>query len=1018
MSEKARSFLELLEDVKKNQTKSLTISGETEILYKIPDEIYELSFLEVLRIKNSYITNIPSKISKLNNLRKLELESESLAQFPIELIGHKSLDELSIKSPILNSIPKELSKWETLTYLNVSDCIGLKSIDGLPPRLSYLNIGRTELPAIPEIVFGLKSIRKLVISGFELSEIPEKIFEMRTIASLFLRDCNISSISSSIKKLTKLKELVLTGNKFTEIPEVVTSLTELTELDFSGNLITSIPESLKNLSNLTAVHFRSNDLSEFPMAFCEMVNLENIGLGNYDFFVDEKYSHRRKQNSIKIVPYDILKLDKLQELDLFKLPIENVPKEILSNDWPAIKDFLQSIIDSDKEEYLCEAKMVVVGRGDVGKSELTRKLTIPNYSLSKGISTPGIDILKSPLTIKIKDIDSIDKFKFTIWDFGGQEKYDATHQLFITNRSLYLFITEARQESNFLDFYYWLNTIRLFSDNSPVIVVMSKCDIRKKQLPELTYKEQFPNIVDFVDVSSADGYEHTIASLTQVIESATKLLPQTKQKLSNKWIDIRNELENLSKKVDYIQYDEYIAICKRNKLNKTQADFLSQYLNDLGTIIHHQSDLLLKKTVFVNTEWCVDGMYKVLDDEIVYKQNGRFTNKDLDKIWHDKRFENKQEELLKLMKEYNLCFEIKDGSGYIAPEMLPPDKPERFIWDTNANMKFEYRYSFMPAGILTRFIVKSHGFIKDEQYWKYGVILQYDNTLALVEEDFTNSKIQISLKGENKKGLLSFIRMTIDEVHRDFDKTNKLSFEEMVPCNCSECVKSDTPHFYKFNVLKRFEQKSRKKVPCDLSSEDVSVKELINDVQLINSVGDFSSNSELKDFICDAISNVLEKQIIYKEGYLSFWRDQECTNPKNEIEIQPYISNVLDAHCKVRGVHLAREVREANGSVDILFTYTNREKEILKVCVEIKKAQHQDIETAVRNQLPEYMRSVGTDAGVYLVVWLKNDSFPEPKKYMTTNDIVAAIEVNNLMPQNISIKTINCTKRTSPSKIK
>jgi rubrerythrin len=106
-----------------------------------------------------------------------------------------------------------------------------------------------------------------------------------------------------------------------------------------------------------------------------------------------------------------------------------------------------------------------------------------------------------------------ESFKFNIWDFGGQEKYDATHQIFITSRSVYLFLTEARDESNYQDVFYWLNTINLLSHDSPVIVVLSKFDERQKKLPESVYKYQFTNIVKFVDVSCADGHERTIENL-------------------------------------------------------------------------------------------------------------------------------------------------------------------------------------------------------------------------------------------------------------------------------------------------------------------------------------------------------------------------------------------------------------------------------------------------------------------------------------------------------------------------
>ena len=196
------------------------------------------------------------------------------------------------------------------------------------------------------------------------------------------------------------------------------------------------------------------------------------------------------------------------------------------------------------------------------------------------------------------------------------------------------------------------------------------------------------------------------------------------------------------------------------------------------------------------------------------------------------------------------------------------------------------------------------------------------------------------------------------------------------------------------------------------------IKNLINDVQVSNPAEYFETDEDLKDYIFDLLGNVLDKDIGLKGGNINFWRDQKCTEPKNETEIQPYICNTLDNYCRTKGINLAREVQEANGSVDILFSCTNKENQLLKVCVEIKKAHHQDIETAIETQLPIYMKSAGTNSGIYLVIWYKGASFNKPTKFKTEIELENSIINNNPDIDNISIKILNCSKRISPSKIK
>jgi len=1005
---------ELIQEAKLNNSKILNLVSVDERLTVFPDEILELTKLEELSFGSTLINSIPDKIVNLQNLTKLHI-SGTFTDFPLKLREIKALTEIQFQTDYLEALPSELDKWDQLDYLNLGRCKSLRKISGLPSNLEYIHIGQTALTQIPETIFGLNNLKKIVAVKLGLKSLPNELFTMKNMSSIYVGHNSIQKFPDTILKLENLLELWIDSNGIQSLPTVITRLVNLRNLNLRDNLLNDLPKDFKNLKHLEYLDIGNNSFTKIPSAVFHLKKLKDFKISNFEALGDVKSG---SFNKITEIPNDILSLQDLVDLDVFKNPIANIPSEILTRNFAGIRNYLVSRIEADTEEYLYEAKMVIVGRGNVGKTVLRRKLTEPNYTLTESKTTLGIDVIKESFNLKMKGLVNTDTFKFNIWDFGGQEKYDATHQLFITDRSVYLFLTEAREESNYLDFYHWLNTISVFASNAPIIVVLSKFDERKKHLPSSIYREKFENIIDFVEISCADGYESTIERLKTIITEAITKLPQTTQKLSNKWIDVRNELERLMQNRDYISYERYLEVCKSHHLDQSRADFLSLYLNDLGVIIHHQNDLLLKKTVFLSTDWCVDGMYKVLDNESIIRNNGLFTISELNQIWTEQRFSNKQEELLKLMREYQLCFQLKDGSGFIAPELLPHDKPKYFDWNNAGNLQFEVRYDFMPAGILSRFIVKSHSFIKEKTYWKYGVVLEYDETLGLVEEDYINSKIKIRLIGENKKGLLSAIRMIIEEVHRDFDRNNKLIKSEMVPCNCLECQTNDIPHFYKYSVLRKFEQKAKETIPCERSGDDVLIKSLISDVQVPDQSIHIVTDLDLKNYVYSLMITILEHEISFKGGYINFWRNQSCTEPKNEIEFQSYICNVLDNYCKVIGIQLSREVKEANGGVDILFTYNNKFNDILRVCVEIKKAHHADVITSIYSQLPLYMKSVGTKQGIYLVVWFKNKTFIQPKQFESSSDLLNQIKLNSPKGLNIAPLIIDCTKKNSPSKIR
>jgi len=75
--------------------------------------------------------------------------------------------------------------------------------------------------------------------------------------------------------------------------------------------------------------------------------------------------------------------------------------------------------------------LILVGQGEVGKTCLAKRLIYDEFIEDK--TTEGIDILKWQITAPTNENEEI---KFNVWDFGGQEIYHATHQFFLTKRSV------------------------------------------------------------------------------------------------------------------------------------------------------------------------------------------------------------------------------------------------------------------------------------------------------------------------------------------------------------------------------------------------------------------------------------------------------------------------------------------------------------------------------------------------------------------------------------------------------
>ena len=126
------------------------------------------------------------------------------------------------------------------------------------------------------------------------------------------------------------------------------------------------------------------------------------------------------------------------------------------------------------------------------------------------------------------------------------------------------------------------------------------------------------------------------------------------------WMNIRKELESLSKKKNYIAYSDYLEICKKYDVKFDEAKSLLKYLHDLGIVLYYHDDILLKNLVILSSEWGTDAVYKVLDEQEkqLKNRNGLLHYEDLPSIWQDKdRYPlERYPHLLSLMRKFQLIF--------------------------------------------------------------------------------------------------------------------------------------------------------------------------------------------------------------------------------------------------------------------------------------------------------------------------------------------------------------------------
>ncbi|WP_353570318.1 COR domain-containing protein [Candidatus Albibeggiatoa sp. nov. BB20] len=687
----------------------------------------------------------------------------------------------------------------------------------LQQQVIALSLYKCKIKQIPECLCTLSYLKELYLVGNKIAELPESFGQLQNLSVLYLNENQLKELPASFGQLQNLSQLYLNENQLKELPASFGQLQNLSVLYLDGNQLKELPASFGQLQNLSKLYLDGNQLKELPASFGQLQNLSDLSLNN---------------NQLKELPTSFRELKNLCGLRIYDNPLETPPYEIAAKGIKAIRNYFEQLEQGDGIIY--EAKVLILGEGAAGKTSLANKIIDSNYTLkSDEKSTEGIDI--HPWKFPINENRN---FIANIWDFGGQEIYHATHQFFLTKRSLYILVADTRKQDT--KFEYWLQIVELLADDSPIIIIKNEKQDRPCDINESRLKGRFKQL-KHIQTTNLDT-NRNLESILQQLQLELKNLNHVGSKLPKTWIDVRQTLENDNR--NYISLDEFLNLCEQNGFTRQKDKLqLSGYLHDLGTSLHFQNDPLLNKTIILKPEWGTDAAYKVLDNTKVKNNHGRFNQQDLADIWQAAEYDNMHGELLQLMMNFKLCYKLDYCDTYIAPQILPTKQPD-YDWDSNNNTVLRYDYEFMPKGMMTQFIVAIHKHIehKQQRVWKEGVVLQKDNTRAEVIEEYEKREIHIHIQGQNRRELATIILHEWDKIHA---KYHNLKVQKLIPCNCAKCEGTQQPYFHIYSELLNLKTKSNVS-QCKSSGELLNVQKLLGDVLIQTEKQDNGVNVDVK----------------------------------------------------------------------------------------------------------------------------------------------------------------------------
>lgn len=627
---------------------------------------------------------------------------------------------------------------------------------------------KTQRPTPEELIAKAKQTRatQLDLSGLELGALPEALWELSELRVLDLSRNQLTTLPEALGKLTALQTLNLWGNHLTTLPEAVGRLTALLELDLWSNRLTTLPEAVGKLTALQTLNLTGNQLATLPDAIGELTALQTLFL---------------HENPKLDLPDEVLG-PTWKEIIGANAKLPKPPAEIL--------DYYFST-RGQRGLALREMKLIVVGWGKTGKTTLVKRLAGKPMDPHEP-ETHGIMI--SPLTLNCTDGD----LSARVWDFGGQHVLHAMHEFFLTARSLYLVVLEQRSDRAETDAKYWLQLIRSYAPDAPVVVALNKSRGVERSLDRDSLEKAYGPIVGWVATEclpedDCPGSETTIAKLREVLTTAAeeRWMPEPRKRFPRKWLAIKDWLEDLDKEgKNYLDYEAFGQGCAhRGEPDPQKQQEVAALMHDLGIAMNYARDERLRDTTVLRPDWLANGIYAVLRANLflpgkLLAPDAVLTAGKLGEIYavaaqepvNMLRAEDYPAEkwgfLLRLMNLFQLTFPItEDGTKQLCPTLLRAEPPA----DTNEPagddaVRLRYEFAVVPAPLLPRFMVRTFSLIERGKLWQRGAMLRYPGARARVWSTAEEKYLFVTVAGPegDRTELLTIIRGTLMELFAEY----------------------------------------------------------------------------------------------------------------------------------------------------------------------------------------------------------------------------------------------------------
>lgn len=261
-----------------------------------------------------------------------------------------------------------------------------------------------------------------------------------------------------------------------------------------------------------------------------------------------------------------------------------------------------------------ERKVIFLGRRESGKTTMIHHLlrgtekvaSYPDREYPKGISQYTRDYPTDKGRTRIH-----------FWDFGSDVSFRRLHPIFMTGRTVYVVMINAREGSEQRTASEWLKDIQHYAPGCPVLVVLNSVEQSLNTgVDQTALRNICPTLKDVPVVRGEDEVEQKVLRPLQEIIAE---FPLWDGSIPEAWESVIRELRGRAE--DKLPMSEYVRVC--DDLGITQEDQIEllELCRDLGVCIWH-GDGALRNHIILRQEWLTNALNAILEESDDKHGNG------------------------------------------------------------------------------------------------------------------------------------------------------------------------------------------------------------------------------------------------------------------------------------------------------------------------------------------------------------------------------------------------------------